>query len=112
MPSIHKARPAFGTDELPAPTKGDAGELRRARKTRFMTDANIEPWAVFVMRRNRLDVVNAHQANLVGKDDRAVVSAAWRARRLLVTHDTDFLDDRQFPYHRCAGVLVLPVFSR
>ena len=33
-------------------------------------------------------------------------------RRLLVTHDADFLDNRQFPFARCSGLLVLPTYGR
>jgi hypothetical protein len=33
-------------------------------------------------------------------------------KRVLVTHDADFLDDHRFPHYRCAGLLVLPTFRR
>jgi len=34
--------------------------------------------------------------------------ALWRDNRILLTHDSDFLDDRRFPPHRNPGVVLLP----
>jgi hypothetical protein len=56
--------------------------------------------------------VGCDRANLRRSDDQAVFSAAWRLGRLLVTHDSDFLDNRLFPFARCPGLLVLPTYGR
>jgi hypothetical protein len=93
--------------DLESTPKGLA-EFRRARRTRFLADENIEPWAVHVMRRNRLDVLEARQLGLEQRDDPEVFAASWKLRRLLLTHDRDFLDDTRVPYNRCAGLMVLP----
>jgi Domain of unknown function (DUF5615) len=50
----------------------------------------------------------ASDVGLGGRDDREVFAYAWRNRRVLLTHDKDFLDDRRFPEHRNPGVVVLP----
>jgi predicted nuclease of predicted toxin-antitoxin system len=80
-------------------------------KTRFLLDANMEPWALYVMRYKQWDVRTSDFANVRRSDDQAVFSAAWKLGRLLVTHDRDFLDDRLFPFARCPGLLVLPTYD-
>jgi predicted nuclease of predicted toxin-antitoxin system len=74
-------------------------------------DANMEPWALHVMRYKRWDVRPCDFANLRRSDDQAVFAAAWRLKRLLITHDSDFLDDRLFPFANCSGLLVLPTYD-
>jgi predicted nuclease of predicted toxin-antitoxin system len=72
----------------------------------------MEPWALYVMRYKHYDVWGCDRANLRRSDDQAVFSAAWRLGRLLITHDSDFLGDRLFPFARCPGLLVLPTYGR
>lgn len=64
------------------------------------------------MRRNGLDVTTAQELDIVGHDDQAVFSAAWRLQRVIVTHDFDFMNDARFPFNRCPGVLILPDMGR
>jgi hypothetical protein len=45
---------------------------------------------------------------LTGASDEAVFAHAWKERRILLTHDRDFLDDAAFPFYRNPGVVVLP----
>ena len=114
MPRFHKA------SQLPeaVPPSGKAlneilAEVRRAPRTRFMTDENVEPWALFILRyRKKFDVIDCDEAHIRGRDDHAVFSAAWRLRRVLITHDEDFLDDSRFPFFRCSGLVVFPTFPR
>jgi predicted nuclease of predicted toxin-antitoxin system len=37
-----------------------------------------------------------------------VYAFAWRKHRFILTHDSDFLDNRRFPFHRNPGVVILP----
>lgn len=112
MPSVHKAInvrfAALHRTEL----KEAISEARRTPRTRFVADANVEPWALHVMRYKRFDVIDSDEAGIRSCDDRMVFATAWTLRRLLVTHDADFLDDRQFPFSRCSGLLVLPSYGR
>jgi hypothetical protein len=64
------------------------------------------------MKRNQLDVLTTLNLGIMRRDDREVFATGWRHARLLVTHDTDFLDDRRFPVNRCPGLIVLPEFGR
>jgi predicted nuclease of predicted toxin-antitoxin system len=45
---------------------------------------------------------------LRGKADKTVFAYAWREKRVLLTHDKDYLSDRQYPFTRNPGVIVLP----
>lgn len=57
-------------------------------------------------------MIDAIHANVRTSDDGAVFARAWNMKRLLITHDQDFLDDRVFPYATCPGLLVIPSFGR
>ncbi|MGA8614908.1 MAG: DUF5615 family PIN-like protein [Xanthobacteraceae bacterium] len=76
-----------------------------------MTDANMEPWALYVMRYKHFDVRPCDFAGVRYADDQNVFAAAWKLGRFLVTHDADFLDDRQFPFSRCSGLLHMPTYG-
>lgn len=80
--------------------------------TRFVTDENIEPWALHVMRYKKFDVIDCDSAKIRHRDDGTVFRRAWHLKRVLVTHDHDFLDDRLFPFSGCSGLLVLPTYGR
>jgi hypothetical protein len=112
MPSLHKARRQYFKALTSASIREARSEWIRLPKTRFVMDANMEPWALHVMRYKHLDVRECDLAKLRRSDDQAVFAAAWRLGRLLITHDADFLDDRLFPFARCSGLLVLPTYGR
>lgn len=84
---------------------------RRYPKTRFLTDANMKSWALYVMRYRHFDVRPCDAAGVRYSDDQSVFASAWKLGRLLITHDADFLDDRQFPFSRCSGLLLVPTYS-
>jgi predicted nuclease of predicted toxin-antitoxin system len=52
--------------------------------------------------------VFAKPVGLGGRSDEEIFAYAWREKRIIWTHDRDFLDDKRFPVHRNPGVLVLP----
>jgi predicted nuclease of predicted toxin-antitoxin system len=45
---------------------------------------------------------------LVDRPDDEVLAEAWRQDRVLLTHDTDFLDTTLHPPESCPGVVVMP----
>lgn len=83
----------------------------KAKRTRFVADENLESWALYVMRYENFDIVSADQAGVRHLDDRQVFRRAWQLKRVLVTHDPDFLNDAVFPLQACSGLLVLPVYG-
>ncbi len=111
MAALHKAKRRQFRALTSAELKTTRGEWRRYAKTRFLTDANMEPWALYVMRYEHLDVRPCDFAGVRYADDQSVFASAWKLGRLLITHDADFLDDRQFPFARCSGLLLVPTYS-
>lgn len=63
---------------------------------------------VALIREFKYPAICVKDCGLSGKPDENVMAFAWRERRMLVTHDQDFLDDRRFPPHRNPGVVTLP----
>ena len=109
---IYQTTPSTFEAPTRASLKEGISEYRKSRKTRFVTDENIEPWALYVMRYKKFDVIDCNAAKIRHRDDRTVFRSAWRLKRVLVTHDHDFLDDRLFPFSGCSGLLVLPTYGR
>jgi predicted nuclease of predicted toxin-antitoxin system len=72
-------------------------------------DESLGKDAVRVLRENRWNAKFASDLGLIGKSDDAVFAAAWKQKRVILTHDRDFLDNRRFPFHRNPGIIVFAV---
>jgi len=59
------------------------------------------------LRERGFNVKTATETGLVGHSDENHLAAAHRNNRVLITHDSDFLDDRRFPEHRNPGLVVI-----
>jgi len=88
---------------LPDAGAADVALFRRAKRSRFLVDESLGPGAKESFERHRLSAVDVWQIGLNGHDDCAVFAYSWRHRRILLTHDEDFWDDRRFPEHRKSG---------
>jgi hypothetical protein len=86
----------------------DAFERKFRKKSRFLVDENLGAEAARVLENLGWNTVYTGDVGLNGRDDTDVYSFAWKEDRILLTHDTDFLDDTRFPPNRNAGVIVLP----
>ena len=53
-------------------------------------------------------MVYVEDVGLLGKSDGEILEYAWREKRLIWTHDRDFLNDTRFPEDCNPGVVVLP----
>jgi predicted nuclease of predicted toxin-antitoxin system len=78
------------------------------KASRFLVDENLGPELAPTLRNLGYNAADIYALNLNGRSDEDVFAAAWRERRILLTQDRDFLDDRRFPRHRNPGVVVLP----
>jgi predicted nuclease of predicted toxin-antitoxin system len=78
------------------------------KKSRFLVDESLGPEAARVLRDLGWNVVFVADVGLNSRDDQDVYAYAWREDRIILTHDTDFLDDKRFPPNRNPGVVVLP----
>lgn len=83
-------------------------QRRFRRKARFLVDENMGQPVAQVLRSYGYSAEFVGEVGLSGRDDDEVFAYAWRKRRIILTHDRDFLDDRRFPFTRNPGVVVLP----
>ena len=58
---------------------------------RFHLDENVDPDVALALRRQEIDVTTTREMGLLGQSDEAQLEFACKQRRVIVTHDTDFL---------------------
>jgi len=85
-----------------------AFEKSMKKKARFLVDESLGTAVAQALRMHGWNVRFVDEVGLRGHDDSDVFACASREGRVLLTHDEDFLDDREFPAHRNPGVVVLP----
>jgi predicted nuclease of predicted toxin-antitoxin system len=78
------------------------------KKVRILVDESLGPEVAAFVSEKGWNAVFAGDVGLAGKSDTAVAAYAWRKRRMIWTHDRDYLDERILPEHRNPGVVVLP----
>jgi predicted nuclease of predicted toxin-antitoxin system len=78
------------------------------KKTKILVDESLGVEVASYLRDEGYNAVFAGDVGLSGRSDEEVLAYAWQDRRILWTHDRDFLNDERFPEHRNPGVLVLP----
>ena len=81
---------------------------RTGRHSKFLCDENLGDGMAPALRELGYNAIDVWDVGLHGKDDRDVLQYAWKKKRILLTHDRDFLDDRLFPEQSNPGVIVLP----
>jgi Domain of unknown function (DUF5615) len=96
----------------PSPKEEAELEVEFGKKTAFLVDESVDPAITDFLRKKGWNVKTVSDVGLAGQDDEAMLAAAHRDDRVLLTHDRDFLDDRKFPPHRNPGVAVLPEGGR
>jgi predicted nuclease of predicted toxin-antitoxin system len=84
-------------------------EARKA--SRFVVDENLGPELAPTLRNLGYNTTDTSTLKLKGRSDKDVFASAWHERRILLMQDRDFLDERRFPWHRNAGVVVLPAHN-
>jgi predicted nuclease of predicted toxin-antitoxin system len=60
------------------------------RFLKILTDENISPRVVSVLRGKGLDVIDVKEKGWQGSADRFLMAAAWEENRFILTHDSDF----------------------
>jgi predicted nuclease of predicted toxin-antitoxin system len=78
------------------------------RKARFFVDESLGEGTVDALRDLKWNSSGVWDAGLVGRSDEDVFAFARKDCRILLSHDTDFLDDRRFPIHPQPGIVILP----
>jgi predicted nuclease of predicted toxin-antitoxin system len=85
----------------------EASDLFKKR-TRLLIDESLGREVAIYLRSRGYSAVFTSDVGLSGRSDDEIFAYAWRHKRMLWTHDRDFLDDSRFPEHRNPGVVVLP----
>jgi predicted nuclease of predicted toxin-antitoxin system len=91
----------------PIPTPTEINDLFKKR-TRLLIDESLGREVATYLRSRGYSAIFAGDVGLSGRGDKEIFAFAWRHKRMLWTHDRDFLDDSRFPEHRNPGVVVLP----
>ena len=93
---------------LPDASPAFVSQLRRSKRSKFLTDESLGPGIIQFFRWYRMNAITVWDVGLDGRSDETIFACAWKQRRILLTHDDDFWDDRRFPEHRNPGVVILP----
>jgi predicted nuclease of predicted toxin-antitoxin system len=95
--------------ELRIPSAKELHELRLhyRGKARFLIDESMGSGVADILRGFGYNSKYVGEINLLGHGDEEIFAAAWTEKRIVVTHDPDFLDDRRFPPHRNRGIVLI-----
>ncbi|WP_422449149.1 DUF5615 family PIN-like protein [Thermoanaerobacterium sp. DL9XJH110] len=77
---------------------------------RFLTDENISPKTVDLLRFHGLDVKDIKEEGFSGTSDKEVLNFAKSEGRVLITCDLDFANILRFPLDKHAGILVIRAY--
>jgi hypothetical protein len=83
--------------------------LKDHRKiARFLVDESVGIEVASQMKELGLNVKYVDDVGLKGRADEDIYAYARRERRVILTHDDDFMDNRQFPITISPGVVKIP----
>jgi predicted nuclease of predicted toxin-antitoxin system len=96
--------------KIDQPNKRETAEFKRAfvRRARFLIDEDLPGALARALNRRGWNVRTVEDLGLKGRSDEEILAAAFREDRILLTQDTDFLNERRFPRHRNPGLVILP----
>jgi predicted nuclease of predicted toxin-antitoxin system len=86
----------------------DADARVHKKKTRFLIDHSLGIEVAIVIRELGWNAKEVSELGKARHSDESIFSLAWKERRMLLTHDQHFWDDRRFPPERNPGVIILP----
>jgi predicted nuclease of predicted toxin-antitoxin system len=95
--------------ELDEPTDDEKRELdlQYRDKARFLVDESAGLGVAKFLQSRGYNTRFVEDLGLRGRSDEDVFATAWKEKRILVTHDTDFLDNKRFPPNRNPGIIVV-----
>jgi predicted nuclease of predicted toxin-antitoxin system len=91
----------------PSPDKLRQLDLQYRGKARFLVDESVGINVAKTLQGDGYNVQYVGDIGLCGRSDEDVFAAAWKDKRVLITHDADFLDNNRFPPHRNPGVVLV-----
>lgn len=78
-------------------------------EARFYADHNLDQSIVYVLRHEKFDVETAEGIQADKQPDEFHYRYAFKSKRVLLTHDKDFLDNERYPLSQTCGVIVFNV---
>jgi predicted nuclease of predicted toxin-antitoxin system len=96
-------------EQLDEPTDDDRRELdlQYRGKARFLVDENAGIEVAKFLQNSGYNAKFVADLGLRGRSDEDVFAAAWKNKRVVITHDADFLDNNRFPPNRNPGVVLI-----
>src|SRR5438132_1439912 len=82
--------------------------FRYKRKPRYLVDESLGVGAAILFKHAGRNVKYVDDVGLKGHPDENVFQFAQSDRRIIMSHDDDFMDNRLFPLRRCNGIAVFP----
>lgn len=83
--------------------------LTPTKKLKLFADASVPATIVKELRGAKISVQSALDQGLSSADDRAILGAARKQGKVLLTMDADFWNDTKFPVHQIHGIIFVDV---
>lgn len=95
---------------VPSASKAEIAEFNRVhrKKARFLVDESAGIEVASQMKELGWNVKFVDDVGLKGRADDNVFAFARKENRVILTHDDDFMDNRQFPINLSPGVVIIP----
>ena len=74
---------------------------------KFLTDENISPSLVKILRNKKYDVKDIKEEKLFGINDTEILKLAYKENRVVITHDKDFANLLSYSQIKHKGVILL-----
>ena len=78
-------------------------------RARFYADENVEMYLVPFIRERGYRIEYAPELGLSGREDTFHLQEARKRKSVLLTRDTDFLDDQRFPFHNLQDTAIVVI---
>lgn len=82
--------------------------FKYSRKPRYFADENIGQGVTELIRELGGNITDVWEQGMLGFKDDLVWRFARKERRIILSHDDDFMDERMFPIRECHGYVVFP----
>jgi hypothetical protein len=82
--------------------------FKYTRKPRYLVDESLGIGTTELLKNWNCNVTDVWELGLNGHSDENIWKAAQKDKRIILTHDDDFLDNRMFPLIHCFGVVIFP----
>ncbi len=83
--------------------------MGRPAMLKFLTDENIYPSTIELLRSYSLDVIDIKELGLAGISDREIMDFAKKEGRIVISLDLHFANIFLFPPNECPGIIVIRI---